>query len=97
MSFVDKIYVINLKKRPNKKESISKRLLLEGLGAPIEFVEAFDLRFVDRNLLDYWLKEQGFATYKNWKTEASTPYEGYTFDDWDKRGITNAEIGCFLR
>ena len=96
MPFIDKIYVINLKKRPNKKESVSKRLLLEGLGAPIEFVEAFDLRFIDDNLLGYWLKEQGFATYKNWKTEASTPYEGYTFDDWDKRDITNAEIGCFL-
>ncbi len=96
MSFIDKIYVINLKKRPNKKESISKRLLLEGLGTPIEFVEAFDLRFVDKKLLNHWLNEQGFIVYKGWNTKNSQLFEGFNFSEWDNRDLSNAEIGCFL-
>lgn len=98
MSFVDKIYVINLKKRPEKKERILNLILSEGLGIPVEFTEAFDLRRVDYSLIKYWLNEQGFNIYPNWKVSEgqNEEFEGFNFSQWDTREITKGEIGCFL-
>lgn len=96
MFSVDKIYIINLKNRPEKKERILKAILEEGLGLPIEFTEAFDLRNIDSNVLGYWLSEQGFNVYKNWKLSSHKVFEGFNFESWDNREINSGEIGCFL-
>jgi len=94
---VDKIYVINLKDRPEKKDRISKLILSEGLAIPVEFVEAFDLRYIDNKLVNYWLLDQGFKLYPNWRLQnPNTNFEGFDCSEWDRRDITRGEIGCFL-
>jgi hypothetical protein len=75
---------------------MSKRLFAEGLSIPVEFTEAFDLRFIDRNLLNHWLEKEGLKIYKDWKTSNSEKFEGYDFEKWDSEDVSNPEVGCFL-
>lgn len=96
MLSLDKIYVINLKKRKSKKDRISKLLLEEGLGIPVEITEAFDFGSLDLNLLSHWLKDQDCRIYPNWRTTEPKMFEGFNFSSWDNREIKNAEIGCSL-
>jgi GR25 family glycosyltransferase involved in LPS biosynthesis len=96
MVSLDRIYVINLRRRKNKKDRISNLLLEEGLGIPVEITEAFDFGSLDINLLSHWLKEQNCRSYPNWKTTESKMFEGFNFGDWDSREIKSAEIGCAL-
>ena len=96
MSPIDRVYVLNLKGRREKKDRISDLLFEESLGIPIKFIEAFDLRYLDINLLHFLLQEQGCKVYPRWKTEKFEVVEGFNFIDWDNREITSGEIGCSL-
>ena len=96
MLSINRIYVLNLKARREKKDRISKLLLEEGLCVPIKFVEAFDFRNIDVNLLQHWLLEQKCKVYPKWKTSETSSFQGFNFSGWDNREVRSPEIGCTL-
>ena len=93
---IDQIYVLNLKARREKKDRISELLLKEGLCVPIKFVEAFDFRNLDVNLLHYFLLEQKCKIYTKWKTTEASNFQGFNFSSWDNREVKSPEVGYTL-
>jgi autotransporter strand-loop-strand O-heptosyltransferase len=95
-SYLDKIFVINLKDRKDRKKRIAALLDKENIGVPTEFIDAIDIRELKKEEVQDWLSERGYGLYK-WKTEKDDYlFDGYNFKEWDTRDLTKGEIGCSL-
>ena len=78
-----KIYIINLKRRTDKKRAMQKRLDDLKLKIPYlkyEFIEAVDGHVIDKE----WLKQNDAAPLISWR------------DPKIRRPLTRGEIGCML-
>ena len=95
-AYVDKIFVINLKDRKDRKERISSLLDKENLGVPIEIVNATDIRNLKKDEVKQWLSKNDYGLYQ-WKIEKEDYFfDGFDFKEWDSRELTKGEIGCAL-
>jgi GR25 family glycosyltransferase involved in LPS biosynthesis len=75
-----KIYIINLKRRPEKREYMEKQLEKQGIPlTAVEFIDAVD----GNNLTEEQLNSMNIRVH---------PW----FDPYSKRAITKGEIGCAL-
>lgn len=90
---IDKIYVLNLKNRTDRKERISKLLDAENLGIPVEFLEGIDVRGFKKKELEEWFDEKGYAIYPDWKMESPSSDD---YRRWDTNDVSKGEMGCGL-
>eukprot|EP01091_Cochliopodium_minus_P012968 TRINITY_DN4061_c0_g1_i1.p1 TRINITY_DN4061_c0_g1~~TRINITY_DN4061_c0_g1_i1.p1 ORF type:complete len:873 (+),score=234.62 TRINITY_DN4061_c0_g1_i1:58-2676(+) len=76
----EKIYIINLKKRLDKRAAMEERLKELQVNIPFEFIEAIDGNKIDKE----WLAKNDAAPLISWR------------DPKIKRPLTKGEIGCML-
>jgi len=104
---IDKIYVINLKNRTDRKKRILRLLDAENLGIPIEFLEGVDLRGLKNKEIEEWFSQKGYKVYSDWRMESpssddylvskfSTIKTVSVWERWDTNDMSKGEMGCGL-
>jgi len=89
---LDRIIIINLKRRADRKQAILKQLD-SNCTIPISFFNAIDGLKID----DEYLKKQGISTFKKWKTEKSHSFLNKEQQErYYNRDINTGEIACTL-
>lgn len=82
---LQRTFVVNLVRRPEKKRRLLERLRAIDLGAPVEWFRAVD----GLELGPAYLDAHGFALYRHWKQPGATnPYHA--------RDLKWGEVGCAL-
>lgn len=85
MDLFEKIFVINLKRRPDRRARMEARLKDAQVGCPVEVFDAIDAR----DLSPEYLIERGHRTYASWNDPRARHFS-YT------RELKYGEIACSL-
>ena len=98
---VDRIFILNLKNRTDRKERITHLLERENLGIPFEFIESTDVRNLTEKELEDFFSANGYSLYSEWKIEEPKEEHYLTgsleeHQHWDTQAIRRGEIGCGL-
>lgn len=93
---LDKIYIINLKVRQDRKDRITELLKKEVSLSKVEFIEATDVRNLGNKDLQQFLDANNYKVW-NWKIQKNDyVFGGFDFEEWDSRELTKGEIGCAI-
>ena len=100
--YVDKVYIINLKERDDRKKRIVSLIEQEikqdsnFLNTEFEIVEATDVRYLSKEGLSEWTKENEYNLWQ-WKIKKDNyTFDGHDFNEWDTRDLSKGEIGCAI-